>query len=84
MPHVVTGDCQGCRCCVSVCPQDCFYADDKMLYINPDDCIDCGSCVSECPVEAIYEESDLPEDMEKWAKINAEKCSSGDLENVTG
>lgn len=76
MTFVVTDNCQRCRFtdCVTVCPVDCFHADDDMLYIDPDECIDCGACEPECPVEAIYEESDLPDDMKKWIEINAKKA----------
>jgi ferredoxin len=62
MAHVVTESCHDCKytdCCV-VCPVECFYQDDSMLYIDPADCIDCEACVPECPVEAIYAEANLP------------------------
>jgi ferredoxin len=75
MTFVVTDNCKGCRFtdCVSVCPVECFHADDEMLYIDPNECIDCGACVPECPVEAIYDEAQLPEDKTDWTAINAEK-----------
>lgn len=73
MTFVVTGNCDGCRFtdCVTVCPVDCFYGDENMLYINPDECIDCGACEPECPVEAIFDEASLSEGNEKWLSINA-------------
>ena len=76
MTFVVTDNCQRCRFtdCVTVCPVDCFHADEEMLYIDPDECIDCGACEPECPVEAIFEESDLPDDQKKWIEINAQKA----------
>ena len=46
-----------------------------MLYIDPDVCIDCSACLPECPVEAIFEVDDLPEGMEKWIEINAERAA---------
>ncbi len=78
MTFVVTENCQRCRFtdCVNVCPVDCFHADDEMLYIDPEECIDCGACVPECPVEAIYDETQLPDEMQKWIEINAEKSKS--------
>ena len=84
MTHVVTGNCKGCRFtdCVLVCPVDCFYGDDKMLYINPDECIDCGACVAECPVEAIFHIDDVPEDQQPWIEINADKCESEETTNI--
>lgn len=85
MPYVVTENCQRCRFteCVEVCPVDCFWGDDVMLYIDPDVCIDCGACEPVCPVQAIYPEEELPADQEKWTAINADKCESGELDNVT-
>lgn len=66
MAHVVTSKCYDCRYtdCVLVCPVDCFYGDDKSLYIDPEECIDCGACVAECPVNAIYHELDVPKEYE--------------------
>jgi ferredoxin len=85
MPYVVTSNCQDCRFtdCVEVCPVDCFYGDERMLYIHPEDCIDCGACEPACPVEAIYPEEDVPDGEQKWIQINADLSTSGDLENVT-
>ena len=84
MPYVVTENCTGCRFtdCVEVCPVDCFWGDENMLYIDPDVCIDCGACEPVCPVEAIYPEEDLPADQEKWIEVNAERSQSGETENV--
>ena len=71
--------------CVEVCPVDCIHPtkddweakgydennlDDKLLYIDPEECIDCGVCEPECPVEAIFEESEVPEEWNKYIKIN--------------
>ncbi len=44
--------------------------EDKLLYIDPEECIDCGACEPECPVEAIFEESEVPEEWNKYIKIN--------------
>src|SRR5262245_24067730 len=53
MAFVVCEPCRDCKYtdCVVVCPCDCFYQDDTMLYIHAVDCIDCEACVPECPVE---------------------------------
>ena len=74
MTFVITENCKNCRFtdCVTVCPVNCFYGDDSMLYINPEECIDCGACEPECPVEAICDESNLSDDKMKWLKINEE------------
>ena len=61
MAHIVTANCNDCKytdCCV-VCPVECFYQDQMMLYIDPEDCIDCEACVPECPVEAIFRDEDI-------------------------
>ena len=87
MTHVVTKACDGCRYtdCVVVCPVECFYevGDDKMIYIHPDECIDCEACVPECPVEAIFHEDDVPDDMQDYVKLNADKCEDSNAENIT-
>ena len=85
MTYIVNENCIKCKYtdCVEVCPVDCFYADATMLYVSPDECIDCGACEAACPVEAIYSSDDLPDDQEKWELINAEKCESGTVENIT-
>lgn len=77
MPHVVTDNCQKCRFteCVTVCPVECFHYDEGMTYIDPDACIDCGGCIPVCPVKAIYDTDSLPEHLELWIEINAERAS---------
>ncbi len=83
MTHVVTQPCDGCRYtdCVVVCPVECFYEGETMLYIHPDECIDCEACVPECPVEAIFHEDDVPEEWQSFVQLNADKCE--DAENIT-
>ncbi len=68
--------------CVEVCPVDCIHPDEgwekgddpagHMLYIDPEECIDCGACEPECPVEAIFEEDAVPDEWNKYIKINYE------------
>ena len=85
MAYIVMDNCQDCMFtdCVTVCPVNCFYGTEKMIYINPDECIDCGACVPECPVEAIFAEADLPGDKQEWIAKNKEACESGELEALT-
>ncbi|MCO4744348.1 MAG: 4Fe-4S dicluster domain-containing protein [Proteobacteria bacterium] len=85
MAYVVTENCKNCMFtdCVEVCPVDCFYGDETMIYIHPDECIDCGACEPACPVEAIFPAEDVAEDQEKWIDINAEKCEEDGIENIT-
>jgi len=73
MPYVIAEPCIGVkdRACVDVCPVDCIYEDDLMLYIHPDECIDCGACEPECPVEAIFPEDTLPAKWQPFVRINA-------------
>jgi ferredoxin len=56
---------------VAVCPVDCIYEGDRILYIYPDECVDCGACRLECRMEAIYYETDLPEDQQEFLADNA-------------
>ncbi len=78
MAYVVCEPCQDCKYtdCVVVCPMDCFYQDDVMLYIHPDDCIDCEACVPECPVEAIHHDSSIPAPWASFVQLNAERAAS--------
>ena len=74
MTYTVTPNCDNCKYtdCVEVCPVDCFYEGENMLVIHPDECIDCGVCEPECPVEAIYADDEVPEEWNKYIKINYE------------
>jgi ferredoxin len=75
MAYVVCEPCYDCKYtdCVTVCPLDCFYQDEHMLYINPADCIDCDACAPECPVEAIYQEAGVPSRWTPYIQLNAER-----------
>ena len=75
MAHVVTEPCVNCKYtdCVSVCPMDCFYGDDRQLYIDPEECIDCGACIPECPVGAIFRDADVPDRWASYVQLNAER-----------
>lgn len=77
MPMVVTEPCFGCKYtdCVVVCPCDCFYEGERMLFINPDECIDCEACVHECPVQAIFHDSQVPEAWREFIALNAEMAA---------
>ncbi len=74
MAFYVTENCIKCKHtdCVEVCPVDCFYEGSNFLAINPDECIDCALCEPECPIDAICSEDELPEDQQKFIKINSE------------
>jgi ferredoxin len=76
MTFVVTEGCHDCKYtdCVVVCPADCFYQDEKMLYIHPDECIDCCACCPECPVGAIFPEAEVPAKWGHYLEINAERA----------
>jgi ferredoxin len=75
MPYVVTEPCINCKHldCAVVCPAECFYQDERMLYIDPDDCLDCGACVPECPVGAIYQDHDVPAKWSSYIQLNADR-----------
>jgi ferredoxin len=55
---------------------DCFYQDERMLYIDPVECIDCDGCVAECPVEAIYHETNVPAPWQSFIALNAERAAT--------
>jgi len=61
MAYVITLPCLDIkdRTCVSVCPVECIYEGDRILYINPDECIDCAACQDACPNAAVLSEDAL-------------------------
>jgi NAD-dependent dihydropyrimidine dehydrogenase PreA subunit len=75
MPYVVTDPCIGVKdkSCMQVCPVDCIYEGDDMVYINPDEYIDCGLCEPECPVQAIFVDTDVPANWKEFIERNAVK-----------
>lgn len=75
MACVVTEPCANCKYtdCVVVCPCECFYQDEKQLYIDPEHCIDCEACIPECPVSAIYLDRDVPPQWESYIQLNADR-----------
>ncbi|MFQ3593544.1 MAG: ferredoxin family protein [Gemmataceae bacterium] len=77
MTHVVCQPCNDCKYtdCVAVCPVECFWQDDMMLYIDPVDCIDCEACVPECPVEAIFAEANVPPTWTSFIALNNEQAT---------
>ena len=84
MTHTVCEPCTDCKYtdCVAVCPVECFYQDDMLLYIDPVDCIDCEACVPECPVEAIFAEANVPAQWQSYTPLNATK--SAELKAIGG
>lgn len=80
MSHYIVEPCIGTKdtSCVDVCPVDCIHprpeaADfetEQMLYIDKSECIDCGLCIDECPVQAIFPEERLPEEQQRFVRIN--------------
>lgn len=75
---VVTEPCFDCKYtdCVVECPVDSFYADEKMLYINPQECIGCEACIPECPVEAIYTIPQTPTKWVHYVQLNADRAAA--------
>ncbi len=74
MTHVVCQPCYDCKYtdCVVVCPVECFYEGERMLYIHPDECIDCGACEPVCPVDAVFYDADLPPKWSAFLTVNRE------------
>jgi ferredoxin len=75
MAFVVCEPCRNCKYtdCVVVCPCECFYEDELMLYIDADHCIDCEACESECPVAAIFADQSVPDPWKNYIALNAER-----------
>lgn len=78
MAHVVTEPCVNCKYtdCVVVCPMECFYEDEKQLYIDAEACIDCEACVPECPVDAIFLDVNVPTKWMSYVTLNAERVKA--------
>ena len=78
MPYVITEACIGVKdkSCVDVCPVDCIYEGEQMLFIHPDECSDCGACEPECPVTAIFPEEDVPGNLKQYIEKNREVFTS--------
>lgn len=72
MTFVVTNACVDVkdRSCVQVCPADCLFEGERMMYINADLCINCGACEPVCPQQAIRFEDELEGDEAKFLDIN--------------
>lgn len=72
MTFVVTQACVDIkdRSCMQVCPADCLYEGDRMMYINPDLCINCGACEPACPQDAIRLDEELEGEDEVFIGIN--------------
>ena len=70
MTFVVKAECVKCKYadCVEVCPVECFYEGEDMLYVNPDECIDCDACAPACPVGAVVPEDETEQ---HWIDKNA-------------
>src|ERR671913_559458 len=80
MTYIITEPCIGVkdRACVDVCPVDCIYEGEDMLYIHPDECIDCGACEPECPVTAIFPEEDVPVQLKSFVAKNRDAFKGDD------
>ena len=72
MTYIIAEPCVGVKdaSCVAVCPVDCIYEGETMLYIHPDECIDCGACVEPCPVQAIFPADELPDKWKFYVPVN--------------
>ncbi len=73
MAYVIAEPCVDVKdkACVEVCPVDCIYEGETMLYIHPEECIDCGACEPECPVNAIFPEDSLPAEWVAFTAMDA-------------
>ena len=87
MTFVVQQPCVNCKYgdCVDVCPVECFFEGEDMLYIHPDECIDCSACEPVCPVQAIVpEDQAAPEWIEKNENFEwSEEARRSTMEDVT-
>jgi ferredoxin len=81
MTTIICEPCYDCKYtdCVAVCPVECFWQDEKMLYIDPNVCVDCEACIPECPVGAIWWETrnyPVPASWRSYIQLNREKSAA--------
>ena len=56
LPEINTENCCACGLCVSICPAEIFYLENKSLKIHSDRtafCIHCAHCMAVCPTQSI-------------------------------
>ena len=72
MTYIIAEPCVNVKdgACIDVCPVDCIYEGDDMMYINPEECIDCAACEPVCPVTAIFTEDAVPEQWHSYIEKN--------------
>lgn len=51
--YYVGDGCNGCKKCLSVCPQSCIDVSRTPVEINQNHCLHCGRCAEICPQNAI-------------------------------
>ena len=78
MTFVITQACVDVldKSCVEVCPVDCIYEGDRVMYIHPTECVDCGACEPVCPQEAISYDEDVPADQSVFVAAATEFFAS--------
>ncbi len=51
--YKISSRCNGCRKCLSVCPQNCIDLSRTPAVVDQNRCLHCGNCVPVCPAGAI-------------------------------
>ena len=54
--YFITGSCNGCRACETVCPQNCIDFTGIPAVIRQEHCLHCGNCRNVCPQKAVIRE----------------------------
>jgi ferredoxin len=58
MPWVEEAECTGCGICVSECPVDTIYMENKKAVVDMENCIHCAICHQVCPTNAVKHDSE--------------------------
>ena len=45
--------CYGCAACISLCPVNALFLDDKLAVVEELECTHCEHCIPLCPVHAL-------------------------------
>ncbi|MBI2166476.1 MAG: ferredoxin family protein [Chloroflexi bacterium] len=81
MTYIIAEPCVNVKdgACIDVCPVDCIYEAEDIMYINPDECIDCAACEPVCPVTAIFAEDQVPAQWKSFTPKNYDYFKGADL-----
>src|SRR5439155_437813 len=72
MPYIIAEPCINVKdkSCGEVCPVDCIYEGETMLYIHPDECMHWGVGEPVCRLKASFREEQSPAQWQNFIDLN--------------